>query len=147
MKKKDSQSDDGDEEVENPMYYATEPNARTPSHTNTNYAVGAKNQQAVYYTSVKKVRQPAPGDGGSTDMRLQQINVDREADSELKVEEPAYEATYSEPNTVHNTQHYAKFSGSTPGADVDDYGYNVASFSTGNRRNVHTDNVYNKLSK
>jgi len=70
--------------------------------------------------------------------------LSRVAHSEFK--EPAYETTYSEPNTAH-VDNYANFSGSTPGIDVDDYGYNVSTLSTGNRRNVDTDNVYNKLSK
>jgi len=146
INKKDSNSDDGDEEVENPMYDATEPNAKTPSHTNAVSAMGTENQQAVYYTSVKKVRQPAPVVNGSIGMRLQQNNVDREAHSKFKVEESTYETTYSEPDTPH-MGNYAKVSGSTPGIEVDDYGYNVATLSTGNKRNVHTDNVYNKLSK
>jgi len=143
---KDSHSDDGDEEVENPMYDATEPNAKTPSYTTPTSASGPENQQAVYYTSVKKVRQPVPDVNGSTELRMQQNNVDRETHSEFKVEESTYETTYSEPHTPH-MGNYAKVSGSTPGIDVDDYGYNVATLSTGNRRNVHTDNVYNKLSK
>ena len=133
---KNSHSDDDNEEVENPMYDATEPNAHT-------------NQQAVYYTSVKKVRQPAPVVNGSTEVCMQQNNennADREPRREFNVEEPAYETTYSEPSTTH-MDNYAKFSGSTSGIDVDDYGYNVATLSTGKRRNVQTDNVYNKLSK
>jgi len=61
------------------------------------------------------------------------------------VDEPVYDSTFGGPST-RPVNNYDKVSNAFFNIDLDEYGYNVTTQRTGDRRNIHTDNVYNRLS-
>ena len=141
--KNNNHSDEGNEEVENPMYDATEPHAKDQSHSNTSPTVETKNQSVVYYTSVKKVRWAMSEAGGNGNVKAE-TGINHGNNYEI-VDEPAYDSTCGGINSPP-VSNYDKVTNAFTNIDVDDYGYNVTTQRTGDRRNIHTDNVYNRLS-
>jgi len=142
--KEDTHSDDGNEEVENPMY---EPHVPDPSKLNTNPST-SMDQLAVNYTSVKKGGK-AKQDAGRThvDVASAKTGIPNDRHYEF-VDDPAYDIANStnigpKPTPMNN---YDKVANTSTNIGVDEYGYNVTTQSTGDRRNLPTDNVYNRLS-
>ena len=145
-RKDDNNSDDDDEEVENAIYDATETNATDPSHSNTNPPTVTDNQRVVNYTSVKKVRWAVPVADENENVESSSetdINLDYEI-----VDEPVYDSTFGRPSTppVNTYDKVSNVTNAVSNIDVDEYGYNVTTQRTNDRRNIHTDNVYSRLS-
>jgi len=103
-------------------------------------------QLAVYYTSVQKCGK-AKQDAGKThvDVASGKPGIDRDYEC---VDEPAYDIANStniglKPTPMNN---YDKVTNTSTDIGVDEYGYNVTTQGTGDKRNLPTDNVYNRLS-
>ena len=120
------------------MYDATDPSKfKTKSTTDS--------EPAVYYTSVKKGGKDIQDvEKTLVDVASGKPGIDRDYEC---VDEAAYDSTNISnvgPKTPMNN--YDKVTNPSSGIGVDEYGYNVTTQSIGDRRNLPTDNVYNRLS-
>jgi len=125
------------------MYDATDPHVTNPPHSNANPTKVAENQTDVYYTSVKRVRWTVPEIGQNN-----QVNPSAKSDTNHGKDNEIIDdnSTCARPQPPLLNK-YEKVKGSAfSNIDVDEYGYNVTTQRTGDRRNLHTDNVYNQLS-
>ena len=126
------------------MYDSTEPHVPGTSNPNANPITD--NQTAVYYTSVKKVRWTVPEIGQNI-----QVNPSAKTDTNLRqdyeiVDERTYNSTDARSQTPQLNNYEKVKTNASTNIDVDGYGYNVTTQRTGDSRNIHTDNVYNRLS-
>ena len=124
------------------MYDATEPRVAGTSNPNATPSKVTDKQNAVYYTSVKKVRWTVPEAGQNN-----QVNPSAKTDTNHGKDYEIVDDNSTARPQLPPLNNYEKIKANAfSNIDVDEYGYNVTTERTGDRRNIHTDNVYNRLS-
>jgi len=126
------------------MYDATEPYIADPLNLKAKSTMDVDSEPAVYYTSVKKVTKTVSHvSKNKKDTSLDITDITSNKESAI-VDGPAYDCTYARPNKLSISK-CGKATNASSNIDVDDYGYNVTTQSTSNKRNLPTDNIYNRL--